>query len=140
MALLRSQRPQGAPATRSLAGVVAGAVLVLLAACGTAHSPSGTVASSAPASGIVGQTLLSGGPVSRPAGAPNITVEVHSGDLAGPVVATAKSGAKGAFRFDLPPSRYTVTVVNPGGGTKWPVTVDVRPGSYATAKPILEVR
>ena len=106
-----------------------------VSACGGASpspSPSAT-----PSSGVRGISMVVAGLSNTPWPQPSMRIAVHEGDLAGAVVARTTADARGAFKVDLAPGRYTIVPVF-GGAV--PKTVTVVPGHYASVKLIIQAK
>ena len=89
------------------------------------------------ASGVEGKAVYEGGPPEVIGhGKPGLTITVHRDGVTGPVAATQKTGDDGAFKFDLPPGRYTVEMLD--GGLWQAVTVES--GSYASVKLLMKAK
>ncbi len=95
------------------------------------------LAASCGASGIQGKAVFDGGPPEvNGHGRPGLAVTIHRGDAAGPVVATQKTGDDGAFKFDVPPGRYTVEMLRAGLSR----TVIVESGHYALVRLLMKAK
>lgn len=120
---------------RSVTVVAFVALMALsVSACGGAspsHSPSAT-----PSSGVRGVSMVVG-LSNTPWPQPSMGIAVHEGDLAGAVVARTTADARGAFKVDLAPGRYTIVQVF-GGAV--PKTVTIVPGHHASVKLIIQAK
>jgi len=89
------------------------------------------------ASGVQGKAVLDGGPPGVSGhDKPGLTVTVHRDSVVGTIVATQKTGADGAFRFDLPPGRYAVEM----GHGALSQTVTVESGHYASVRLLMKAK
>jgi hypothetical protein len=121
---------------------LAAVAALVTAGCGNSPgSKSSPVESVSPASGVAGVTLEEGGPPpGDPRPLPGVKVEVHAGDVDGPITALVQADENGLFRVALPPGRYTFIVHQYDDRLRQPTTVTVAAGVISEVRVLTDVR
>ena len=109
----------------ALSAVLLALGALLLAACaGDDAVPADT--------GVKGTVEMAGGPPESAGPLPGLTIEVRRGGGDGPVAATGRSDANGAFTIAVPPGDYVAVALYKDGWTAEPVAV--KTGAYTAVE------
>jgi len=108
----------------ALSAVLLALGALLLAACTDDAVPAGT--------GIKGTVEMAGGPPESAGPLPGLTIEVRRGGGDGPVAATGRSDANGAFTIAVPPGDYVAVALYKDGWTAEPAAV--KTGAYTAVE------
>jgi hypothetical protein len=88
--------------------------------------------------GIKGTVEMEGGPPEVDGPLSGLAIEVRKGSEEGPVVATRRSDADGAFTIDVPPGDYFVVALYKDGSTAKRAAVTT--GAYTTVELVFRAK